>query len=138
MHVIQRRTYTPHGTYSDAYVVDGLSQKFVFDYKILELPWKQNQRSISCIPEGTYDVVKEGPTEKRPYVYFRILNVPDRSGILMHRGNYTRQILGCQLPGEKFVDLNKDGMLDVTNTTGTLEKLADILPAKFKLMIQKA
>lgn len=138
MKIIQRRTYTPHGTYSEASVIDGLSNKSVFDYKILELPWNDNKRSISCIPEGEYTVTKEGPTDKRPYVYFRIQNVEERSGILMHRGNYLRQILGCQLPGDKFVDLDKDGKKDVTNTTGTLERLADIMPNKFQLIITKA
>lgn len=137
MRVEYKRTYTPHATYSNAVVIDGLSGP-IFDYKVLELPWRDNQRSISCIPEGEYTVKKEGPTEERPYVYFRVYGVPGRSGILWHPGNYTRQIRGCHLPGDRFLDLDKDGKLDVTNTTKTLAKLADMLPDKFQLIIKKA
>ena len=137
MKIVQKRTYKPHATYSDSSVVDEQG-RVVFDYHILELPWRENQRSISCIPEGEYVVVKMQPTEKRPFVYFWIKNVPGRSGILMHRGNFTRQIKGCQLPGEKFIDLDKDGLPDVANTSGTLAKLAELLPDKFVIEIKSA
>lgn len=134
--VIYKRTYTPKATYSDAEAFrDGVS---IFKWKVLELPWEDNQRSISCIPEDLYEVVKEGPTQTRPYVYFRVLDVQGRTGILWHPGNYTRQIKGCNLPGEAFTDLDKDGILDVTNTTKTLAYLASILPDKFTLKIEKA
>lgn len=137
MRVEYKRTYTPHATYSEAQVIDGLSGS-IFDYKVLELPWKDNKRSISCIPEGEYTVTKMQPTEKRPYVYFWVRNVPGRDGILWHPGNYTRQIKGCHLPGKAFKDLDKDGIPDVTETTATLKKLAEILPDKFQLIIKKA
>ncbi len=137
MKIIQRRTYQPHATYSDA-AIHNDQGAVVFQYHILELPWKDNQRSISCIPEGVYDVIKMKPTEKRPFVYFWIQDVPTRSGILMHRGNYTRQIKGCQLPGEHFIDLDKDGKPDISNTKDTLQRLADLLPDKFQIEIKKA
>jgi hypothetical protein len=137
MRIIQLRTYKLNATYSNAFIVDGHGTN-IFNYHILELPWRDNKRSVSCIPEGEYVVVKMKPTEKRPYVYFWIKDVKGRSGILMHRGNYTRQILGCQLPGEKFIDLDKDGMPDIANTTGTLQKMAEILPDKFILEIKPA
>lgn len=134
--VIYKRTYTDKATYSDAFHVD--AGGVINQWKVLELPWKHNQRSISCIPEGSFTVVKEGPTETRPYVYFRVLNVPGRSGILWHPGNYTRQIKGCHLPGMAFLDMDKDGVLDITETTKTLAHLADILPDTFTLKIMKA
>lgn len=134
-----KRKYEPHGTYSETSVIDD-ALKVVFTCKTLELPWKGNQRKISCIPPEpgntvVYDVIKMAPTEKRPYVYFHVLNVPDRDSILWHPGNYTSQILGCMLHGEAFKDLNKDGQMDILNTTVTLKKLADILPDRFKLTI---
>jgi hypothetical protein len=136
MRIEAQRTYKPHATYSDATVYNEKNEA-VFSYKILELPWKENKRRISCIPEGEYVVMKMLPAPKRPYVYFYIKNVPNRDSILMHPGNFTSQILGCQLPGERFVDLNKDGLPDIANTTATLKKLADLLPDKFILKITK-
>jgi hypothetical protein len=140
MRVEYKRRYEPHATYSDAKVIDE-NEQVVFEYKVLELPWKNNQRRISCIlpaPGETreYLVQKMKPTAKRNYVYFLVLDTPGRDAILWHPGNYTHQILGCQLPGESFVDLNKDGLPDITNTTATLKILAALLPDKFKLTIR--
>lgn len=137
MRILQKRTYQLNATYSDAAVINE-SNEPVFNYKILELPWRDNKRRVSCIPEGEYVVVKMKPTEKRPYVYFWIKNVPGRDAILMHRGNYTRQILGCQLTGKSFIDMDKDGFPDISDTKETLQHLADILPDKFILKIEKA
>jgi hypothetical protein len=135
MRVEMIRDKKPHATYSDARVI-GDNDETVFEYKVLELPWKDNQRMISCIPDGEYLVEKCKPTAKRPYTYFHVLNVPGRDAILWHPGNFTHQILGCQLPGEKFIDLNKDGLPDIANTTATLKILAALLPDKFKLTIK--
>lgn len=135
MRVEMIRTLKPHATYSDARVI-GDNGETVFEYKTLELPWKDNQRRISCIPPGEYLVEKCKPTAKRNYTYFHVMNVPGRDSILWHPGNYTSQILGCILPGEKFVDLNHDGLPDIANTTATLKILAALLPDKFKLTIK--
>lgn len=129
-----KRWYRPLATYGNCQVINELGCA-IFDCKTLELPWKENKRSVSCIPEDEYDVVKEGPTVKRPYIYFRVLNVPGRDGILWHPGTYTSHIKGCTLPGEKLLDINEDGVLDITNTAKTLKKLVDLLPDKFKLSI---
>lgn len=59
----------------------------------LEEPWKNNQRNISCIPEGTY-VVKKREDSK-----WQIMDVPNRSGILIHVGNTLEDIEGCILVG---------------------------------------
>ena len=130
------RTYLPKATTSKTVVL--FDNEPLFRCVTLELPWQFNKRSISCIPEGVYTVVKEGPTEKRPYVYFRVLGVPGRSGILWHPGNYTRQIKGCQLHGATLKYLDGDDIIDVTDTVKTLEKLANILPDTFTLTIKKA
>lgn len=139
MRVEMWRTYKPHATYSETKVIDEKNE-VAFECKTLELPWRDNQRMISCIPPGPGEtkeflVIKMKPTAKRPYVYFQVMDVPGRSAILWHPGNYTSQILGCQLHGEEFVDLNKDGLADITNTTATLKILAALLPDKFKLTI---
>lgn len=129
------RWYRDLATYGNGVVINNANEA-VFTFKTLELPWKNNQRSISCIPEGTYEVWRMAPNPKRPYFYFWVQNVPHRTGILFHPGNYTSQIRGCILPGDKLLDVNEDGILDVTNTTRTLKKLVDLLPEKFSLTVK--
>lgn len=136
MRIEIERIYKPYATYGEAKVIDEERHDIAFEFKTLELPDKANQRKISCIPEGEYLVVKMPPTSKRNYEYFHVTEVPGRDSILFHPGNYTSQILGCLLPGESFVDLNKDGIPDITNTTATLKMLTAIMPPKFKLTIK--
>lgn len=131
------RTYTEKATYGKGKVIDNEKHDVAFEFVTLELPNKGNAHNISCIPEGTYLVEKCKPTAKRKYEYFHILNVPDRNAILMHPGNYTRDILGCILPGEHLADLDKDGIQDVVNTTATLKILTAMMPDRFKLTIKK-
>lgn len=136
MRIEIQRTYKEKATYGEAKVIDDEKHETVFEFKTLELPWKDNERKVSCIPAGEYLVEKCKPTAKRNYEYFHVLDVPGRDSILWHPGNYTRQILGCILPGETHTDLDKDGIVDITNTTATLKMLTAIMPNKFKLTIK--
>jgi hypothetical protein len=68
----------------------------------LELPWKDNQRSISCIPSGEYKVRIRVARESasRDYVHLLIQDVPNRSYVLFHRGNSAKDSRGCVLVGQ--------------------------------------
>ena len=67
----------------------------------LELPYRDNQRSISCIPYGQYKVrlrtAKESAT--RNYLHLLIEDVKDRKYILVHIGNFPKDTRGCVLVG---------------------------------------
>ena len=67
----------------------------------LENPWIDNQRNISCIPEGEYPVrlrlARESAT--RDYLHLLVKDVPNRDYILFHRGNYPKDTSGCILVG---------------------------------------
>ena len=67
----------------------------------LELPYRDNQRSISCIPNGEYKVRLRYPRESatRDYLHLLVQDVKDRSYILFHRGNYASDSRGCILVG---------------------------------------
>ena len=67
----------------------------------LELPWKDNQKWISCIPSGDYKVRMRYPRESatRNYLHLLIEDVKDRSFILFHRGNTSSDSQGCVLVG---------------------------------------
>jgi hypothetical protein len=68
----------------------------------LENPWLDNQRNISCIPEGEYPVrlrlARESAT--RDYLHLLIQDVPNRDYILFHRGNFPKDTSGCILLGQ--------------------------------------
>jgi len=67
----------------------------------LENPYINNERNISCIPEGVYDVRLRLPRESatRNYVHLLVQEVPDRDWILFHRGNTAKDTSGCILVG---------------------------------------
>ena len=63
----------------------------------LELPDKNNQRKISCIPSGKYKCLRViSPTFGNCW---QVQKVPNRSEILIHTGNTHKDILGCILLG---------------------------------------
>lgn len=107
--------------------------KFVYSCKTLELPWLGNAPQKSCIPTGTYKVVKR--VSPKYGAHFHILNVPNRSYILIHHGNYHTDILGCVLVGQAHQDINGDGYRDVTSSKVTMAKLNKLLPDAFNLVI---
>lgn len=102
-------------------------------YHTLELPWKNNEKKISCIPKGNYKVKKR--TSAKYGEHFHVLNVPNRDFILIHHGNYYTDILGCILPGKGLVDINNDGQLDVTSSRQAIKELLNLLPNEFELEI---
>lgn len=88
----------------------------------LELPWKENKRNVSCIPEGEYKI---RPFHSDTHGYcFEIYNVVNRDLIRMHSANSVRenyqdpyiktkvwrcQLRGCVAPGMK---LRLDGIIE--------------------------
>ena len=67
----------------------------------LENPWLDNQRNISCIPAGVYDVRLRLARESasRDYLHLLVQDVPNRDWILFHRGNTAKDTSGCILVG---------------------------------------
>lgn len=105
-----------------------------YSFCTLELPWRNNERRISCIPVGTYRVVKRWSEKYKDH--FHVLDVPNRSFILLHSGNYNRHTLGCILVGKKHVDIDGDGVRDITSSSATMKHLNEILPDEFELTIE--
>jgi hypothetical protein len=129
--VVIERVYLPTETLGSMYI------NGTFACKTMELPWKENQRSISCIPEGSYKVIKQPPKADRPYPYFRLPEVSGRTGILIHKISYVSGLKGCIGVGMEFADLNKDGVPDIIRSGEALQMLIDKLPDSFTLVIRK-
>lgn len=105
----------------------------VFKCFTMELGWQDNQRRISCIPKGTYAVKRR--TSDKYGNHFHIQNVPNRDLILIHPANYSRQLLGCIGVGDSHVDIDKDGLKDITNSKNTMKKLLELMPEEFTIEI---
>ena len=75
----------------------------------LELEWRDNERNVSCIPAGRhalelYEPHKEslgvGLHDRLGRWCLKVMDVPDRSDILMHVANWAHQLLGCIAVGQ--------------------------------------
>lgn len=108
--------------------------KIIFYCKTIELEVDCNKIRDDAIPPGYYDVEKRW-SEKYKW-HFHIKDVPGRSYILIHNANFSRQLLGCIAVGSSHVDIDKDGLTDVTSSRSTLKRMNKILPNEFILKIQ--
>ena len=75
----------------------------------LERPWKDNKKNFSCIPAGEYICKKsmyyggDGlGGKKADYPAYEILDVPNRTHIKIHKGNYVRDVSGCIILGTTY------------------------------------
>ncbi len=98
----------------------------------LELPWLDNQPNSSCIPTGEYSVQQfQSPEHGQVW---EIMNVPGRSAILIHEGNFPQNSLGCVLCAQSFSGQSAA----IYNSDVTIELLRNILPAQFTLTIKNS
>lgn len=86
----------------------------------LERGWQNNKSNISCVPEGVYDLVLE-LSDKFGKELWELKGVPNRTECKFHSANYWRQLNGCIAIGNSFVDIDKDGDLDITSSGSTME-----------------
>jgi len=136
------RQYYKEQTTGTLTVYDEETGEEVFKCRTLELAWLDNASNVSCIPEGYYDVV---PRQSPKYSnHFHVLDVPNRSYILIHPANYVgsknpntghSDLRGCIAVGEKYGDINSDGIPEILNSKNTMKKLLEIAPNGFVLEI---
>jgi hypothetical protein len=91
MVLVLNRTYFPEGTQG------ALEWNGTLVCYTIELPWLQNQRRISCIPEGEYVLQKRFSPKFKWHLHLQ--NVPGRDFILIHPANDAKkELLGCIAP----------------------------------------
>jgi hypothetical protein len=89
------RTYFPDGT-NGTVVCEGR-----FLCYTIELPWKQNETRVSCIPEGKYFIRKRYSAKFKWHM--ELVDVKNRSLILFHPANNAlRELNGCIAPVTKL------------------------------------
>jgi hypothetical protein len=123
--VIERFGYLPEGTLGELTCSNG------YQCFTLERPWLQNQRNISCIPEGLY--VCQPFSGKRFKNVIEICDVPSRSYILFHPANVVKELQGCIAPGGAFfID---DNTPRVVHSRNALDQLIWAAGKDFELKI---
>ena len=94
MVLVLNRTYFPEGTQGT------LEWNGTIVCYTIELPWLQNQRRISCVPEGEYVLQKRFSPKFKWHLHLK--NVPGRDLILIHPANDAKkELLGCIAPVSK-------------------------------------
>jgi|688.fasta_scaffold181865_4 hypothetical protein len=106
----------------------------IFSMCTLELTWAHNSRNESCIPCGWYSVKRRWSVKYG--MHLQIMDVENRSMILIHHGNFYGDTNGCILVGTAFKDINKDGILDVVNSKFALNTLLKLIPNSLTLVIK--
>lgn len=125
-----------------------LSRKTIgvmFDHEFkchtLELKWNDNKPNESCIPEGTYSVVRDNSGK---YQFYSVKGVANRSAIEIHIANTIADLAGCiglgmtssntgnlissKMACDRFVDYMGDDSFTLTITKfDPLTMNADIL-----------
>jgi len=103
MELILLRTCHPKGTNGEIFY-DGNP----ICYSI-ELPWLENQRGISCIPEGKYELKKRYSQKFKWHLH--VTNVTGRSLILVHPANDAKKELnGCIAPVSGLTGFGKGSL----------------------------
>ncbi|MBS3992539.1 MAG: hypothetical protein KGZ87_02365 [Bacteroidetes bacterium] len=91
MIVVLQRTYYQNGTHGTIFV-NGEEVCHT-----IELPWLNNKRQVSCIPEGSY-MLRKRYNQKFKW-HLALEAVKGRSGILIHPANDAKkELLGCIAP----------------------------------------
>lgn len=115
MELLLERMYFPEGTNGV------LSFEGNEICKTIELPWKENQKRISCVPEGKYKIRKR--YSKKFKWHFELMNVKNRDLILIHPANDAlKELNGCIAPVSKLTGEGKGDRSRVA-----LERLKGIL-----------
>lgn len=97
--IIYRFEKTDKGTVSVNLVNTGDESFNQFGYNI-ELPFLDNRRNISCVIGGIYNfqqIVRPDGS-----MAIEILNVPNRTHVLAHSGNFMKDTNGCILPNISY------------------------------------
>lgn len=91
----------------------------------LELPWRDNQPCISCIPAGKYVIDLQHQSPKFGKCW-EVMGVEGRTHILFHVANRCRELLGCIAVGKSFGHI--EGEFAVLNSRLAFNRLKEFTP----------
>lgn len=137
--ILTRQTTSDEGTFGQLRVYDGGA--LLYSCFTGELPWRDNRVQMSCIPAGSYTCQ---PWHSRKYPnHYNVMDVPGRSAILFHSGNFSgardkgflTNVEGCILVGKARGTIN--GQQAVLSSRLAMDALRKCIGEnKFSLKIQ--
>lgn len=95
---------------------------------------RDNERMVSNVPPGTYDMVLEYSPKFNTDLW-ELKGVPGRSECKIHASNYWKQLNGCIAPGMYLTDLNRDGYQDVAQSRVSLDRFHRIMGMEWRSKI---
>lgn len=105
------------------------------EFATLEPPWRSNRVGESCMPEGVYtlrkrhsEVVKRS-TGGEYSIGWEICDVPGRTYLMVHPGNFASDTEGCPLPGRSFAWIPDEGFM-VNDSRNAFRQLMGILDSR--------
>jgi hypothetical protein len=101
----------------------------------LELPWRDNQHEISCIPAGIYDIKLLPSPHFHNQLIPHLMDVPHRDNIMIHIANYPKEIKGClaigkTVAGPDFIGNSKVAFAEL------MEKIDEAMKANEEMKIE--
>lgn len=120
--VLTRQATSDEGTFGALRVYDGGA--LLYSCFTGELPWRDNRVQMSCIPAGGYTCQ---PWHSRKYPNnYNVMDVPGRSAILFHSGNFS----GAR---DKGFLTNVEGCILVGKARGTINGQQAVLSSKLAM-----
>lgn len=99
--ILSRFCYSNQGTFGVLHIRNYNDFSKPYKFLTVERPWLDNKPSISCIPEGTYDIglresgIVSRTTQGMHKKGYEIQNVPNRTYIMFHIANTMDDLEGC-------------------------------------------
>ena len=96
----------------------------------VERPWLNNKPNVSCIPDGDYFLEKADSPKFGEC--WKVLDVEDRTHILIHPANWPRDVEGCIGLGMSVLE-GFEGVSKSKDAINQFEKLAEayeLIPIK--------
>lgn len=92
----------------------------VFRCHTIELPWRNNESMVSCIPAGRYPMAFTMSNRFKRKLW-EVKNVKGRAGIRIHAANKVSELRGCIALGMNRVDIDGDGVIDIGRSRGAMD-----------------
>ena len=89
----------------------------------IERPWLNNEKNVSCFPEGTYTCfIRQSPSNGEVY---ELRDVPNRTHCQIHAGNFVHSVIGCVAIGEGAGYINNQKA--VISSVSALNRFKEIM-----------
>ena len=100
----------------------------------LERPWLNNQAMISCVCKGEFLFKRENHPKFGDT--FLGMNIPNRDGIYLHKGNVFMESKGCPMYGSSIADIG--GLIGVSGSGEARSRFLRFIgqDQEFKLIIE--